>query len=137
MSKDTDVRLGWLKFMYVYTIVVAGAFGLGIILFPNLMTSVFGWPIEEPIALGIAGSAYAAFGIGSILGLRAPLRFAPMLLLQLCYKAVWLLGVALPLLLRGQYPSYGIWVIGLFVTFIVGDLIAIPFPYIFSTQTSQ
>jgi len=137
MSKDTDVRWGWLKFMYIYTIVVAGGFGLGIFFFPNIMTSVFGWPIEEPIALGIAGSAYVAFGILSIFGLWAPLKYAPILVLQLCYKSALFVGVFLPLLITGRFPNYALWVIPLFATFIVGDLIAIPFPYILSKQTGQ
>jgi hypothetical protein len=137
MSKDTDVRWGWLKFMYVYTIVVAGGFGLVIIFVPNIMTSVFGWPIEEPIALGIAGSVFMAFGILSIFGLRAPLRFVPILVLQLCYKSIWFVGVVLPLLFTGRFPNYAIFSAVLFATFIVGDLIAIPFPYIFSKQTGQ
>jgi hypothetical protein len=132
MSKDIDVRWGWLKFMYIYTIVVAGGFGLGILFFPNIMTTVFGWPIEEPIALGIAGSAYAAFGISSIFGLRAPLKFAPILVLQLCYKSVWFVGVMLPLLITGRFPNYALFVVVLFATFIIGDLIAIPYSYIFS-----
>jgi len=137
MAKDTDVRWGWLKFMYIYTIVVAGGFGLGIIFVPNIMTSVFGWPIEEPITLGIAGSAYLAFGILSIFGLREPLKFAPILVLQLCYKSAWFIGVVLPLLVTGRFPNYALFTIVLFATFIVGDLIAIPFLYIFSKPTGQ
>ena len=137
MSKDPDVRWGWLKFMYIYTIVVAGGFGLGVLFFPNIMTIVFGWPVEEPIALGIAGSAFVAFGILSIFGLRAPLKFAPILVLQLCYKSVWFLGVILPLLVTGRYPGYALVAVVLFATFIVGDLIAIPFSSIFSKQAGQ
>ena len=137
MSKDTDVRWGWLKFMYIYTIVVAGGFGLGIIFFPNIMTTAFGWPVEEPITLGIAGSAYVAFGILSVFGLRSPLKFAPILALQLSYKSVWFLCIILPLLVTGRFPNYAIFVVVLFATFIVGDLIAIPFSYIFSKQTGH
>ncbi|HEX8991959.1 MAG TPA: hypothetical protein VF784_09795 [Anaerolineales bacterium] len=137
MSTDTDVRWGWLKFMYVYTIVVAGAVGLGIIVYPGIMTSVFGWPVEEPITLGIAGSVFMAFAILSIFGLRAPLKFAPILALQLCYKSIWFVGVVLPLWLTGQFRSNAVFSVVLYATFIVGDLIAIPFPYIFSRQAAQ
>jgi hypothetical protein len=35
MSKDVNIRWGWLKFMYILTIVVAGGGGLGVILFPS------------------------------------------------------------------------------------------------------
>lgn len=33
VSKEINVRWGWLKFMYIFTIVVAGGFGLGAIFF--------------------------------------------------------------------------------------------------------
>ena len=137
MAKATDVCWGWLKFMYIYTIIVAGGFGLGIIFVPNIMTLLFGWPVEEPIALGIAGSAFVAFGILSIFGLRAPLKFVPILVLQLCYKSIWFVGVVLPLVITGRFPNNAIFSVVLFATFIVGDLIAIPFSSIFSKQTGQ
>jgi hypothetical protein len=37
MSINTDVRWGWQKFMYIYTIVVEGGFGLGIIFANQLL----------------------------------------------------------------------------------------------------
>jgi len=85
MSKDIKVRMNWLRGMYSYTIVGAGLLGLGMLVMPELIKSMFAWPIEEPIAFGILGSVYVAFGILSILGLRDPLKFAPVLLLQLFY----------------------------------------------------
>ena len=41
MSKDINVRWSWIKGMYIYTIIGAGGFGLGIIVMPNVMRSVF------------------------------------------------------------------------------------------------
>jgi len=124
------IRRGWMRFMYLYTIVVAGAIGLGIIIMPELMKAVLRWPGDQPIAMGIVGSVYVAFGVLSVLGLRDPLKFAPVLLLQLCYKSVWFVAVVLPLLLRGRFPDYGLLTAAVFATFIVGDLVAIPFPYL-------
>src|SRR4030042_6851544 len=130
MSKDANVRWGWLKFMYIYTIVGAGGFGLGIIVIPNVMKSVFRWPSQDPIVFGVTGSVYLAFAILSILGLRSPLKFVPVLLLQLCYKVVWFIGVVLPLLVAGEFPMYAILLVVIFATYIIGDLIAIPFSYV-------
>jgi len=96
MSKDINVHWGWLKFMYIFTIVVAGGFGLGVIFMPNVITSMYRMPKQDPIIFGIVGSVYLAFGILSILGLRSPLKFVPILLLQLCYKVIWFVGVILP-----------------------------------------
>lgn len=137
MSKPVNIRWGWLKFMYLYTIMGAGLFGLGILIKPDMIKSVFQWPADEPISLGIVGSVYAAFGILSLFGLRDPLKFTPILLLQLCYKAVWFIGVVTPLLVSGRFPSYAFFTVVIFTTYIVGNLIAIPFPYIFTRESAQ
>ena len=121
--------------MYWYTIVGAGGFGLGIITIPNTMRSVFSWPNQDPIVFGITGSVYVAFGVLSILGLRSPLKFVPILLLQLCYKSIWFIGIILPMLLSGKFMAYGLLHVTIFATYIIGDLIAIPFSYVFAKQT--
>ena len=137
MSKDMNIRWGWLKFMYLYTIVVAGGLGLGMIVIPEVIKSVFVRPVNKPINFGIVGSVYLAFGILSIFGLRSPLKFVPIFLLQLCYKSIWLIGVVLPLLVTGRFPNYAILNTVIFVTVVVGDLIAIPFSYVFAKQSGQ
>ena len=137
MSKDTNIRWGWIKGMYIYTIIVAGLFGLGIIVIPDIVKSMGQWPAGDPISYGICGSVYVAFALLSILGLRSPLKFVPILLLQLCYKLIWFVGVALPLLITGQFPSYAVLNAIIWVTFIIGDLIAIPFAYLFAKQSDQ
>jgi hypothetical protein len=137
MSNDINVRWGWLKGMYLYTIVGAGGFGLGIIVMPGVMRSIFGWPDQDPIVFGVMGSVWLSFGLISILGLRTPLKFAPVLLLQLCYKVVWFIGVCFPLLLGGNFPAYGILCVVIFATYIIGDLIAIPFSHVFARQAEE
>jgi len=122
--------------MYIYTI-FAGILGLGMIVVPETIKSFFNWPVEEPIAFGIIGSVYMSFGILSILGLRFPLKFVSILLLQLCYKLIWFIGVLLPLLLTNKFPCAAIPMTIIFVTYIIGDLIAIPFSYIFAKEPSR
>jgi hypothetical protein len=95
--------------MYLYTIAGAGAFGLGIIVIPDVMRAIFGWPNSDHIiAFGVTGSVYLSFALLSILGLRSPLKFTPLLLLQLTYKVVWLIGVILPILFAGKFPTYAL-----------------------------
>lgn len=137
MSKDVKIRWGWLKGMYVYTIVGAGGLGLGILFMPEMIKSALGWPVNEPVAFGIIGSVYAAFGALSLLGLRAPLKFAPVLLLQLCYKLIWFVGVLMPLLMSAHFPAYGITLVIIFASYIIGDLIAIPFSRLFAKEPDQ
>ncbi len=130
MAKPFAIRRGWMRFMYLYTILGAGGFGIGIVIMPELIKATFRWPGGDPIALGIVGSVYVAFAALSVLGLGDPLKFAPVLLLQLCYKSVWFVAVVFPLLIRGRFPGYGLLIAVVFATYIVGDLIAIPFPYL-------
>lgn len=134
MTEDFKVRMNWLKGMYIYTIFGAGGLGLGMIVIPEVIKTMFGWPVVEPIVLGIVGSVYVAFGILSIFGLRSPLKFVPVLLLQLCYKSIWFIGVILPLLISAQFPSYAISMAIIFATYIIGDLIAIPFSYVLAKE---
>ena len=137
MDKDTDVRWKWLKGMYILTIIHAGGSGLGIILMPGFIRTLFGWPNQDPIVFGILGSVWVAFGLLSILGLRSPLKFSPLLLLQLTYKVVWFIGVIIPVLIAGEFPAYALGYVVFFTVYIVGDLIAIPFPYVFAKESAR
>jgi hypothetical protein len=137
MSNNIKVRWGWLKGMYIYTIVGAGGFGLGIIIIPDMMRSLFGWPSQDPIVYGVTGSVYLSFALLSIVGLQSPLKFTPILLLQLSYKVVWFIGVVLPILAAGKFPTYAILHVVIFATYIIGDLIAIPFSYVFAKESAQ
>jgi hypothetical protein len=137
MSQDKNVRWGWLKGMYIFTIIHAGGSGLGIILIPSVIRSIFGWPSQDPIVFGICGSVWVAFGLLSILGLRSPLKFSPVLLLQLTYKVVWFIGVILPVLIVGKFPAYATAYVLFFAVYIIGDLIAIPFWYVFAKQADR
>jgi len=134
MAEVTGIRWGWLRFMYVYTIFGAGGFGLAILTMPDRMRGVFRWPGDEPIALSIVGSVYLAFGVLSVFGLRDPLKFVPVLLLQLCYKLVWFIGAVVPLLASRRFPDYAVLTAVIFATYVVGDLIAIPFSYVLTSH---
>lgn len=129
-----DIRIDRLRFMYWYTFIVAGGFGLGIIVAPDFIRALLPLPNQDPIVYSITGSVYLAFGLLSILGLRSPIKFVPILLLQLCYKLIWFVGVVLPMLISGDFPYYGILPAIIFASFIIGDLYAIPFSYVFSNQ---
>lgn len=128
------VRYGWLKGMYIWTILIAGFFGLGFLFAPVMVQTMMGYPTQDPILIGISASVYLAFAIVSILGFLSPLKFVPVLLLQLCYKSIWFILVFLPAVIVGSVPSYGWMIAGIFATFIIGDLIAIPFQIVFKRE---
>jgi hypothetical protein len=123
--------------MYLYTIISAGLLGLGVVLAPDYVISMMGWPLQDPVIFGVFGSVYVAFGFLSILGLRSPLKFSPVLLLQLSYKIIWFAGVALPLALKGQFPAHGYVFVAIFLSYVIGDLIAIPFGYLFGKSQDE
>jgi hypothetical protein len=131
MESKGIVRYGWLKGMYIWTILIAGFFGLGFLFAPVMVQTMMGYPTQDPILIGITASVYLAFALVSILGFLSPLKFAPVLLLQLTYKSIWFIVVFLPAVILGSLPSYGWMIAGIFATFVIGDLIAIPFPIIF------
>jgi hypothetical protein len=137
MSPSLDVRWGWIKGMYIYTILGAGGFGLGIVLVPDAIQSILGAPRQDPVVFGVTGSVYLSFALLSILGLRSPLKFVPVLLLQLIYKTIWFVGVIIPILIAGKLPTYAILLAVIWATYIVGDLIAIPFSYVFGKEAKQ
>lgn len=137
MENGGIVRYGWLKAMYIWTVLGAGGFGLAILFLPGMTRAAMGYPVQDPLLFGIAGCVYVAFGLLAVLGYRSPVRFAPVLLLQLIYKSIWFIAVLLPAAIAGAVPPYG-WVLaGIFATYIVGDLIAIPFPLLFERETEE
>jgi hypothetical protein len=137
MENKLKIRYGWLKGMYVYTTLGAGLSGLGIILMPETFASILKMPIQDPTIYGIVGSVYLAFGLISIFGLISPLKFAPILLLQMTYKIIWFLGVILPTVFKGQLHFYAFIFIMIFSTYIIGDMIAIPFKYLLKKQLTE
>jgi hypothetical protein len=137
MSDQENVRRGWLKFMYGYTAVGAGMMGAALLIAPDAVTGIFGWPEQDPIVLGTMASIWTGFGLVSILGLREPLKFVPILCLQLCYKTLWMLLVAIPLALSGALPSHAIVFIAIFASYVIGDLIAIPFHHVLRSETRE
>ena len=137
MTDDIKIRWTWLNGMYTYTIIGAGGFGLGIILFPDFIAAALGLPEQDPITYGVTGSVYLAFAVLSAFGLKAPLKFVPVLMLQLCYKSIWLVGVIVPMVVMGKLPGYGILYVVIYASYIIGDLIAIPFKHVFSDVVAE
>ena len=121
---DLDLKL---KVLYIYTIVIPLPMGLGMLIAPELMRTLLAMPDQDPITFGITGSIYLAFGLCAILGLRAPKKFIPVLLMQFIYKVAWLIGVVLPLIITNLFPVYGYLLVVIFITYIVGDILVIPF----------
>lgn len=130
MTEQANIRWGWLKFLYVYNVLTLIPSGLVIIVFPLLVKTMFRMPEQDPYIFGITGSVWLSFGILSIFGLKYPLRFTPVLLMQLCYKTLWLLGIVLPAAVRGAQPVYAKLLVLAMLSYMILDLISIPFSHL-------
>lgn len=132
---EDTVRLKWLRTMYIANIVIALPLGLGVLLAPEVLRGILGVTGSDPVFYGMAaGAVPLGFGLVGLLGLRFPLTLSPVLGLQALYKSLFLIGVTLPLLVIGELPPFAVSLSLLFVLFIVGDLIAVPFSYLFSHE---
>ncbi len=98
---------------------------------PDALSEIFN--AQNPInpIQGIAYSFWAAFALLCGLGVRYPLKMLPLLLLQLFYKSIWLLGVYMPSREGGNLDETAH---GLFMACFIGvvlDLLIIPWKYVY------
>ena len=98
--------------------------------FDNWQTILF--PNSQMDTLtGVTISFWAAFSLLNLLGLRFPLKFVPILLLQLLYKSAWIIGTYLPAknsdVLNEDLASF-FWVC---VAGIVLNLLIIPWKFVY------
>jgi hypothetical protein len=124
MSEETStLRLYVMRLLYLLNFVF-----LGLNVWPAIINHAGAW---DPVK-GVAFSFWAALSALSALGVRYPLKMLPLLLLQLLYKSIWLIAIALPqwsavrstdltkVMLRGA----------------VVDLILIPWPYVLANYVA-
>jgi hypothetical protein len=85
---------------------------------------------ESPGWRVLVGSLWSSILVLSVLGLSQPLRYSPVLLLQLIYKSVWLAVYVVPRLLRGDSAAVPWGIAGSFAVIIVGWPFIIPWAYL-------
>lgn len=132
MKAIQGIRRRWLRFMQLYTILGAGGFGIALLVIPEMVKMCFQSPTDEPVPLSVVGSVFLAFGFVSVLGFRDPFKLVPLLFLQL-----WFVLTAIPLLITGRFQGYALLLTVISGSYVVGDLIAIPFSYLFKNLRRQ
>ena len=126
-------KLKMIKVMYWMNVVVAGFAGVLILFVPGKAKEIFEVASDaDPLLFGFQGAVPLAFCLVSIIALKYPLRFVPVLFLQLIYKGLYLILVHGVLLVQGNYPENGITELVIFVVFIIGNAVAIPFKQLFA-----
>jgi len=109
--------------------------GLMMVLTPEVLTDSLGWVLDEPLFPGAYGGCLIAFGILCALGLRSPVRFAPVLFFQFTYKLSWLLLVWVPLLVKGELPDYhGFYTVAMVSAMLI-DIYVVPFRYLLRKES--
>jgi len=134
MLDNIDLKLK-LKIMYIITIVLALSIGLIMLIAPNFMMALFSQPAQDLYIYGIAAAVWTTFGLLAILGLRAPIRYMPMLLLQFIYKLIWIFAVFLPNVVVDGARFDTIFLLLVFILFIVGDFLTLPFKELFKGES--
>jgi len=102
---------------------------LGLSVWPEIINHAGAW---DPVK-GVAFSFWAALSVLSGLGLRYPLKMLPLLLLQLLYKSIWVIAVALPL--WSAFRSVEL--TRIMAMGAVVDLIVIPWPYVIANYVKK
>jgi hypothetical protein len=116
-TEVSNTRLYLIRALFLVNFVLLGAD-----VWPTILNHSGAW---DPVRAA-AFSFWGALSLLSALGLRYPLAMLPLLLLQLLYKAIWLLAIALP-----QWSEFQS--VGLTQAMLVGlvlDLIVIPWSFV-------
>ena|SRR5205807_5600527 len=125
MSEDVSTfRLYLMRLLYLLNFVL-----LGLQVWPVIINHQGAW---DPVR-GVAFSFWAALSALAGLGIRYPLKMLPLLLLQLLYKSIWVIAIALPLWSAFRSIELTkVMAIGAVV-----DLIIIPWPYVLVTYVKK
>ena len=88
---------------------------------------MLGMAAQDPVVFGLNGSLFLSFGLAAVAGIRAPLRYCSVLLMELAYKVHLASWRSRPTRGAGRISRSALVQVVIFVTFIAGDLVAIPF----------
>jgi hypothetical protein len=124
MTDVSTFRLYLLRVLYLLNFVLLGAST-----WPGIINHVGAW---DPVK-GVAFSFWAALSVLSGLGLRYPVKMLPLLLLQLFYKSIWVVAVALPL-----WSSFrSLELTSVMTKGALVDFFIIPWPYVFANYVTK
>ncbi len=118
-----------LQLMFGAAIFGAGLVGAATLFLPRLAGKyVFAGETTVDRYIRILGALWLALGLVAILGVTSPSNYWPILLLQLIYKTIWLMCVAVPAIARGNRETGLIFFAALFSIWVVALILFVPFP---------
>ncbi|MBY9009555.1 MAG: hypothetical protein KGD74_06790 [Candidatus Lokiarchaeota archaeon] len=133
MLDNIDLKLK-LKIMYILTIVIAGGFGIMMLIAPSFVIALLSQSAQDLYFYGFAAAVWTTFGLLAILGLRDPIKYMPILLFQFIYKLIWIFAVFLPNVVVDGARFDTIFSLLVFILFIVGDFLTLPFKDFFEKK---
>ncbi|HEY4616990.1 MAG TPA: hypothetical protein VIH09_02200 [Flavobacterium sp.] len=96
MNDVSTFRLYLLRALYLLISV-----GLAFTIWPQIIHHPTPWPLWH----GVGCSLLGAISLLAFVGIRYPLKMLPILFLELIWKSIWLIAVALPLWSAGQVDA--------------------------------
>ena len=113
----SKIRLYLMRGLYLLTFIGLAKQAWTEILYPS-----------EPLdyITGVAFSFWASYATLMGLGVFYPVKMLPLILLQLCYKAVWALGVYLPMQSTGTISESAESFFWICIVAVILDIIVIP-----------
>ena len=121
-------RLYLLRATYLFVVA-----GLAATIWPPILHHTKAWPLMN----GVVCSLLATVSILAAWGIRYPLQMLPVLLLELIWKSIWLISVALPLWSAGEMDARTSSTV---VDCLVGVIlmpIVIPWRYVFTNYVKR
>lgn len=127
MRTLSTFRLSLLRVFYLVLVI-----GLGMDIWPTMIHGVYSMQVDS----GALTCMLWALSTLSILGVRYPVQMLPLLLFEVVWKLAWLLTVALPHWLRGQWnPHLGSMTFAVGLIFLLIPLV--PWSYVFECYVQQ
>ena len=123
MKTLSTLRINLLRLFYLVLVV---GLGLQMHVWSNMIDRVYSMQLDA----GTVNCMLFALSVLSILGLRYPLKMLPVLFWEITWKASWLLSVALPHWLQGQW-SHDLGATTFAVGMIVIFIPLVPWSYVF------
>ena len=87
-------RINAMRFLFLLMAVVMGGF-----VWYRLTTESLG----QPLYWGLAKSMLGGLALMSLIGVRYPLQMLPLMLFETAWKTIWLLVIALPAWMHGNW----------------------------------
>ena len=125
-----------LQAIYLVLVVYVGFSAIYLLVDPKNAFSFIGFPssgISYPASLiaGVAYSQWLTIALLSVLGLRSPIKYSPVLLFVVTYKTVWMVALALPHAISGNLISWGKTTAIEWLILVVIVALVMPWKYIF------